>query len=171
MGYIKGFVTKVYVGDPQEPKQEGWSKSAKFGLQIDGKWWNGYVNQDKQSGAFTVKDKDYAVVSEGSEVEFMTTTNVKDGREYENMDKKTLKVTGGTQQAPPIQENEKPAPMQTPPVHTVVPTEIRAELLKIYYNGLAAMQALSKFNAKDFPKDTLSHIERVAAHIRKTMEK
>lgn len=169
MGYIRGVVQKVYVGDPQPPKKEGWSKSAKLGLQIDDKWWNGYVSEDKKTGAFIVKDKDYAVISEGTEVEFMTVINVKDGKEYENMDKKTLKVVGV--QAPPIQEDEKPAPMQSPPAHTVVPDEIRNELLDTYYRGLAAMQALTKFCDKPFPSDVLDYLDRVAAHIRKNITK
>lgn len=156
MGYIKGIVTKVYVGDPQEPKQEGWSKSAKLGLQIDNKWWNGYVNADKHSGAFIVKDKDYTVITEGTEVEFMTTTNVKDGKEYENMDKKTLHVTGGTQQAPPIKDNEKPAPMQTPPAYTKVPDEIINNLLWCK----VGIEALIAFHGKELPKDINDFIDR-----------
>lgn len=167
MGYIKGVVTKVYVGEPQEPKQEGWAKSAKFGLQIDGKWWNSYTNQDKQSGAFPVKDKDYAIITDGCEVEFMTTTNEKDGKTYENMDKKTLKVTVATSQ--PAQQPNAPQvaqqPTQQEKVAKTLPDEFEEALIKKFCDGLAALVAAYKFKGREKPEQ--SQIDRVSDYIKK----
>lgn len=171
MGYIKGIVTKVHVGDPEEPKQAGWSKSARFGLQIDGKWWNGYTNQDKQSGAFPVKDKDYAVIADGMEVEFMTTTNTKDGKTYENMDKKTLKVTSAQsvpQPAPTPQSTQQPTP--TEEVATNASNGITEAILKQRgADGLAAISALIKFGGKALPDDLEDKLKRMSEFYIKTL--
>jgi glucan-binding YG repeat protein len=109
MGYYKGIVTRVHVGDPQPPKQEGWSESAKFGVQIDGKWHNGFVNKDKHTGAFTIKDKNFNEVKEGCEIEFMTTE--KNG--FENIDKKTMAIlSSGSAAQTPQQPQQQPVAQQ-----------------------------------------------------------
>lgn len=86
MSYVKGIVSKVHVGEPIEPKNPTWAKSAKFGLEIDGKWYNGFITE--YNGTYVVKDKNYKEVTVGCEVEFMTT----DKNGHENVDRKTMSV-------------------------------------------------------------------------------
>ena len=87
MSYAKGTVLKIKMG---EPKDGQYGKSAKFGMQVktdtEEKWYNGFASEDKYSHQCLIKDKNNVVVKEGDEVEFMA-----EG-EYNNIDKKTLKV-------------------------------------------------------------------------------
>lgn len=148
MGIYQGVVQRVHVGDPQPPKQEGWSKSAKFGIQIADKWHNGFVSENRD-GAFVVTDKDWREVKEGMEVQFMTIE--KNG--FENIDKKSIHIlaSGSNATTPAAQQ---PAPQGKVAGNASKDDRI-AELEQRVCDGLAAMFALHKLSGKDMPNDDL----------------
>jgi hypothetical protein len=155
MSYYKGVVSRVHIGQPVEPKNPDWGKSAKFGLEIDGKWHNGFCSEDKRTGAFAVKDKNYKVITEGTEVEFMTTE--KNG--FENIDKKTMQVISGAPQQPqPQQVAQQPTVVEkVPQIASNDPLMADIKWIK------AALIALITFKDKHFPEgDMLEQVERKA---------
>jgi len=87
MSYTKGKVSRVSI---KEPKEGQYGKFAKYGIEVNGEWYNGLCNEDKKSGKIEVKDATYNKIEEGTEVEFMFEKD-----QYGNqIDKKTLKVIG-----------------------------------------------------------------------------
>ena len=60
MEVIKGTVQQIAVKEAREGQYGKW---ANYGIKINDAWHNGALNEDKQTGALTLKDKDFNEVN------------------------------------------------------------------------------------------------------------
>lgn len=68
MEVIKGVVEQISIKDRKTGK---YGDFANYGIKVNDSWYNGVANADKKTGEIIVKDKNYNVVKEGMEVEFV----------------------------------------------------------------------------------------------------
>jgi hypothetical protein len=152
MGYVKGKVNRISV---KEAKEGQYGKYASYGLEIDGTWHNGLCNEDKQTGAFIIKDKDYAEVKEGSEIEFMT--EEKNG--YTSINRKTMTVLNKAPQTT-SQPQVAQQPTATENVANNEPDAIEMGILR----GIASTMLMLRFRGKPMPEDIDDKINRMTKY-------
>jgi hypothetical protein len=134
MSYKKGIVQGVVVREPKEGK---FGKFSNYALKIDDVYYNSIASE--HNGEIKVQDSTYALIKEGCEVEFMYSTNDKG---YHDIDKKTLKVTGGRQE--PTKPVSDTAKQQAAPVEaSAISAHIWVECLKAAVNTLQVLVSSS----------------------------
>lgn len=157
MQIIKGVVQQISVKEPREGQH---GKFAAYGIKINDAWYNGLCNEDKQTGALTVKCKQHQEVRNGMEVQFIIEESTgKDGKVYVNINQKMFDILSsgsGAQQQPVEQQPTQ----QEKVVNTPSKTSRKDELVQDLCKGMAAAMALVKFEGKELPNDDM--INRVA---------
>lgn len=170
MEIVKGVVGAISI---KEARTGEHGTFAGCGIKVGETWYNTVVSADKQSGALILKDKDYQVIEVGTEIEFLLIdTKGKDGKTYQNPDKKTMKVLSNGNAAnpnqqqqgyvPPQKEYSQSAPMQSPPAPTTELPQYDAILNAICY-GNAIQMAILKHKDKQVPVDIDEKIDRIAS--------
>ncbi len=156
MEVIKGKVQQINVKEPRDGQYGKW---ANYGIKINDAWYNGALNEDKQTGALTLKDKNFNEVKVDMEVEFL----LEEKNGYKNITSKSMFIlsSGGTGTPQPTQQ-----PTETKKVPSAVsddPSE--DELISKFCDGLAALVAAFKFKGKEKPSS--DQIARLAGYIKK----
>lgn len=161
MQIIKGVVQQISVKEPRDGEH---GKFAGFGIKINDAWHNGLCNEDRDSGAFIVKDKDYQEVKVGQEVEFL----VVEKNNYKNIDKKTFKIlsSGSGAQQPKVEQQPK---QQEEVANTPADTSTKDKLVMDMCKEFAYAIAFAKFEGKELPSS--DQIERMAQYYFKTYKK
>ena len=136
MSYKKGKVQSILVKETREGK---FGKFANYALKIDDAYYNGIASE--HNGAIKVQDSAYALITEGSEVEFMFATNDKG---YNDIDKKTLKVLGAVTATPTSEQPKAPGTTVT----TTAGTAMKLNALDI-----AVSIAALEYRDKDVPNN------------------
>jgi len=151
MSYKKGVVQSIVMREAKEGK---FGKFANYALKIDDVYYNSIASE--HNGKIEIKDAAYALISEGTEVEFMFSVNDKG---YNDIDKKTLKVIGGQPKSAPAPQAPvaSPQPLQSNKIEaSAIDAHIWTECLK---SAVATLDAMAKNAPVDKPVE-ISH-ERV----------
>jgi len=151
MEIVKGKVEAINIKEPQDGQFGKW---ANYGIKVNGAWHNGKVTADRLSGKLIVKDKNYAEVTIGMEVEFVVDESGKDGKTYHNINQKMFTIKGTAPAPQPTVQHQGGAVIPPQPVQ---PTKIEASAIDahIWVECLKAavmtLDAMAKYAPVDHP--------------------
>lgn len=153
---VNGVIEEISFGNPFEGT---YGETCRCYVKVNGESFSCYGSVYNGKCQLQIKKGDkYVSVVVGNNVIFDSISNEKDGTTYWNFKSKdmTIIASSGQQQAPPIQQNEQPAPQRTPPPIAAVPDEIIDNILWCR----VGIEALIAFHGKDLPDNINEFIER-----------